>query len=165
MTKPAFQLLGFASPLPRGRSAALTACRMQWGAFNAALRRAGLTQSIEWNKFAVTYKSDAGYWYFTGIPLPGEANGAPLPDGFERREIPALRWQVYEHRGGLGSIFDTYAAIYRSGPAGSGPRCEGGPLLHLERYDRRFAWDSPESLLEIWVPDALQSFAQHSPLW
>lgn len=73
-----------------------------------------------------------------------------VPEGWSVREIPAADYAVFEHKGSLDTLNQTYDAIFREWMPGS----EYDVAQHddFEVYDERFMFGKPESIMEIWMP-------------
>lgn len=73
-----------------------------------------------------------------------------IPEGMEIKEIPAADYAVFEHKGSLEKLNDTYDAIYNEWFS-SGEHIQQGDY-DFELYDERFEFGSQDSIMEIWVP-------------
>lgn len=73
-----------------------------------------------------------------------------LPAEFARTRVPEQLYAVFEHRGHVTAIKQTYAAIWRDWLPKSGRKPADGPAL--ERMDQRFDPATGMGLLEIWLP-------------
>lgn len=73
-----------------------------------------------------------------------------LPEGLARIEIAPRRHAVFEHRGHVSTIFDTYAAIWNAELPERGWRPADVPVI--ERHDPAFDPETGDGGLSIWVP-------------
>lgn len=85
--------------------------------------------------------------YLAGMEVGSAQN---LPSGMEARELPAADYAVFEHRGPLDTLQETYHAIYHDWLPNSAYAMFGSQDFEL--YDQRFKFNDPASILEIWVP-------------
>ncbi len=91
--------------------------------------------------------SGESFAYLAGVEVD---NADDIPAGMEARVIPAHDYAVFEHRGALENLHQTYQKIYSEWlPAYA---LERVGTLDFELYDWRFRWGQPDSVLEIWVP-------------
>lgn len=118
-----------------------------WQTFNNNLKKLYLSQSGNWTKYAIMERRDGKLFYFCAVPKRNV-----VPDNFIHKKIPAYKYLVAEHIGPMDKIYETYGKIYQD----ILPATEYIPLqenfLHVETYDYRFHWNSPNSIIEIWVP-------------
>lgn len=73
-----------------------------------------------------------------------------LSDGLAQIEIAPRRYVVFEHRGHVSTIFDTYSAIWNLALPERGWRPADAPVI--ERHDPAFDPETGEGGLSIWVP-------------
>lgn len=73
-----------------------------------------------------------------------------LPADFTRTRVPSQSYAVFEHRGHVTAIKQTYTAIWRDWLPQSGRKPADGPTL--ERMDQRFDAKTGMGTLEIWLP-------------
>ena len=89
---------------------------------------------------------EAPFDYYAALEVTGKRD---IPKGMAYREVPAATWLVFEHKGPLTTLEQTYHAIYNDYLPTT--RRQAGPWC-LEMYDKRFdPTGSPESVFEIWV--------------
>lgn len=90
---------------------------------------------------------DTPFTYLAGLEYPIDL---PIPDGMESRDVPAADYAVFEHKGALDTLSDTYDAIYSTWFPNS--EYKRSTSDDLELYDERFIYGAGESIMEIWVP-------------
>jgi AraC family transcriptional regulator len=90
---------------------------------------------------------DGGFDYICAaeVTAPGH-----VPDGLQRIEIPARRCAVFEHRGHVSTLFDTYSAIWNEELQSHGWTPAHGPII--ERHSPSFDPETGEGGLALWVP-------------
>ena len=88
--------------------------------------------------------------YFSYLASLEVAGSAPIPAGWESYAVPAADYAVFEHRGSLDSLQETYAKIYDEWLPNSEYKMSGN--MDFEYYDQRFKFGQPDSVLEIWIP-------------
>jgi len=88
-----------------------------------------------------------GYGYMAGVPVTGTEG---LPEGVVIRRVPARDYIVFEHKGPLKYLEESFNYIfYKYMPQG---KYKGLFTDVLEVYDCRFDAESPDSIIEIWMP-------------
>lgn len=85
--------------------------------------------------------------YLVGIDVP---RSTPIPDGMKVWEVPALKYALFQHKGPIERIDETYGFIYGTWLARSEYEQADGPSL--ERYDKRFGDGGAKSELDILIP-------------
>lgn len=73
-----------------------------------------------------------------------------IGSGLTKIEIPARSYAVFEHRGHVSKIFDTYAAIWDHGLTDHG--CIAADAPAIEHHNRDFDPETGEGGLTIWIP-------------
>lgn len=73
-----------------------------------------------------------------------------LPQDLVRIEIPARRYAVFEHRGHVSTLLDTYAAIWNEALQEHGWVPAQGPVI--ERHAPTFDPQTGEGGLSLWIP-------------
>lgn len=118
-----------------------------WQQFNLNIKRAGLSQTHYWTKFAFMQRRENQLFYYCAIPKK-----TVVPVGFKLKEIQESFYLVVEHVGSMNKIYNTYGKIYQE----LLPHLPYTPItsdfLHFEKYDARFHWNREDSIIEIWVP-------------
>lgn len=116
--------------------------------------QSGIPNVVPGAEFGVTYYApDYDLTTRKGIVyLIGNEVSAPeyVPIGLTLRAVPQARYAVFEHRGTMDKLSDTYNYIFSEWLPKHKVRALGQDIF--ERYDSRFSFDSEESVLEIWVP-------------
>jgi len=84
--------------------------------------------------------------YIAGVEVSDFDN---LPAEFARARVPAQTYAIFEHRGHVTAIKQTYEAIWRDWLPKSGRKPADGPTL--ERMDERFDAATGNGVLEIWL--------------
>ena len=74
-----------------------------WRKFNSSLKKAYLSQSGNWVKYAFMERRNGKLYYFCSIP-----QRTITPEGFLYKEIPSYKYLVVEHIGAMGKIYETY---------------------------------------------------------
>jgi AraC family transcriptional regulator len=84
--------------------------------------------------------------YIAGIAV---TPAAIVPEGMVARTIPASTFAVFTHRGPISKIGETMDAIYRQWLPQS--TYKHARVADIERYDRRFRMNEPDSEMEYWI--------------
>ena len=72
----------------------------------------------------------------------------PLP----QRAFCIKKYLVVEHIGAMDKIYETYGKIYEEIIPSTSYIPIKDIILHFEKYDYRFHWNSDNSVIEIWIP-------------
>lgn len=88
--------------------------------------------------------------YFSYLAGRAVTRAEELPTGMEARALPAGEYAVFEHRGALDTLQQTYGYIYKDWLPNSAYEMVG--TQDFELYDYRFKHGQSDSVLEIWIP-------------
>jgi AraC family transcriptional regulator len=83
--------------------------------------------------------------YYAGMMIKDISD---TPDEMMLKIIPAMNWLIFEHKGKLGTLDNTYNYIYKQFIPDSRYEPAG---IDVEMYDERFIPDSEDSVFEIWI--------------
>lgn len=123
-----------------------------WKNFNAELQKHNLTQNTDnWEKYGITFKTNDTYFYMTSIPQ----GNLIFPDHFLTKVIPQGEYEIFTHTGKMENIKHTIHNIYKNILPSSNLTIEHystAGFLHFEKYDHRFCWDKPNSIIDIYLP-------------
>lgn len=126
----------------------LTAIPGQWQAFRPWFGHidgqvGGVTYGVSYN-----FRAD-GFDYMSGVEVDGTGI---LPGEFATLKVERGHYAVFEHRGHVSGIADTWRHIYDEWltAAGLAPR----PTAPFERMDERFDGATGNGVIEIWIPVA-----------
>ena len=72
------------------------------------------------------------------------------PAELQRLEIPARQYAVFEHRGHVSTIFETYSNIWNSAMPATGRAVADAPVI--ERHNPTFDPGTGEGGLTLWIP-------------
>lgn len=123
-----------------------------WKNFNVQLRHKKMWQGKDWAKYGITKKIDGKYFYMTAI------ESAEDVAGFDNEIISAGEFMCFQHVGSLERIKLTISEIYRNVIPSLNIKLDAkNTLAHYERYDYRFNWNDPDSILDIYVPIEIES--------
>lgn len=103
---------------------------------------------IGYTTYGVSYNCDdnGNFDYIAGVAVSDFDN---LPAEFARTRVPAQTYAIFEHRGHVTAIKQTYEAIWRDWLPRSGRKPADGPTLEL--MDQRFDPATGNGVLEIWL--------------
>ncbi len=121
---------------------------------------------IQWETFMASHCGNIPH-RLDGIPIgiqkPADDEGAfdyicaaevssfgQLPQDLVRIGIPARRYAVFEHRGHVSTLFDTYAAIWNEALQEHGWAPAQAPVI--ERHSPSFDPQTGEGGLSLWIP-------------
>lgn len=144
-----FRVTGLSVPITSSQAQNAVICQRFWRTFNSELSAAGARQHGSWRKYAITYAEGETYHYMCGIP---DEPALPSPTHFKTCEVPAGLYLVFDHVGPMNGITATLSTIYRRHLPKLGFKASPEFIFHFERYDHRFRWNHPKSVIEIWVP-------------
>lgn len=86
--------------------------------------------------------------YVAGLPVSADAS---VPEGMVKFEVPAQKYVVFTHLGGVAQIGESFQAIHSRLLAALGLRARSG--VEFERYDARFTGpDDPASETDLYIP-------------
>ncbi|WP_374956691.1 GyrI-like domain-containing protein [Marinilabilia salmonicolor] len=126
--------------------------RKHWVHFNKELKKYNLNQGGgNWVKYGITFKSGERYFYLTAIPT----NHLLFPDHFSYKEIPKGEYEIYSHHGSMENMKHTYVEIYKVILPKSNLEIQDHTktgFIHFEKYDWRFHWNNPGSVIDIYLP-------------
>lgn len=88
-----------------------------------------------------------GYNYFVGMEVKDKVD---LPEDLQLHKVPGGNYAVFEYLGPVKEIGRAYEYIYGEWLTTTGYK--PASLEMFEAYDDRFDEDSPESVVEIWIP-------------
>ncbi len=106
------------------------------------------------NYYGVSFQSKSydpstgkGLTYFVGREV---STLDRVPEGMVAHTIPLSLYAVFEHKGDISLIGNTYGYIFGRWLISGNYR----PAMHhsFEQYDERFKHGSEDSIIEIWVP-------------
>lgn len=123
-----------------------------WQSFVAMVDK--VTEPVGENLYGITYMDKdydpekmVGYSYFVGIQVQDKSE---CPEGMIMHKVPASAYAVFEHKGKIETIDETYNYIFTDWVNMS--RCTPATQDVFEVYDERFSQGSDDSIVEIWVP-------------
>ena len=90
---------------------------------------------------------DGGFEYICAAEVSAFGNLSPE---LVRIEIPSRRYAVFEHRGHVSTVFDTYAAIWNEALYKHGWAPANAPVI--ERHSPSFDPDTGDGGLSLWIP-------------
>lgn len=123
-----------------------------WGDFMSVVEKLPCDPSAPYygvNFFTEDYnpQDHTGFGYMACAPV---LSTEKLPEGVVARKIPARDYIVFEHKGPLKYLEESFNYIFYKYL----PQCHYKALYAdvLEVYDCRFNAESPDSVIEIWMP-------------
>ena len=125
-----------------------------WKRFNAEIHKIGNRPppGPEWQKYGITYSQNSEYRYLAAIPYLDRMRA---PCHMARKNIMPGRYACIAHSGELSYLKSTIYDIYKKmlPERNLTPESQhNAGLIHFERYDNRFRWNRPDSIIEIYVP-------------
>jgi predicted transcriptional regulator YdeE len=145
-------LIGIKTELTKSQNENYFLIRNLWKQFNLELKNIKNRTSGNWEKFGITFRENGHIFYMASIEI---ASKASIPQNMITTKIKQGSYLRFVHIGNMYDIKKTVYNIYKKiiptykFEIGSNEK-EG--LVHFERYDYRFKWNNPESLLEIYLP-------------
>ena len=123
-----------------------------WDRFNS--REKELTRRLSEDCYGVCFYErmenmcpNTPFTYMAGLLVSSKADA---PAGWETRTVPGCDYAVFEHKGALDTLQQTYDHIFREWLPAS--EYEFVNQDDFEIYDERFVFGKPESIMEIWIP-------------
>lgn len=146
------KVCGLATQLTKSQTENFKIIQNHWSEFNAELKRKKLNQNgSNWTKYGITFKADKKYFYLTAIPVTNFI----IPDNFTHLEIPKGEYEIFTHKGKMENIKNTIFEIYKVILPKSNLKIEDQTktgFIHFEKYDYRFKWNKPNSIIDIYLP-------------
>ena len=146
------EICGLVTQLTKSQSDNFIIIKNHWIVFNAELKKYNLNQKTGyWVKYGITYKIDDKYFYMTAIPK----NDQIFPKHFTSFEIAKSNYEVFIHQGAMENIKHTIHHIYKSIIPNLDLKIEDHKkigFVYFEKYDYRFQWNKPNSIIEIYLP-------------
>jgi len=143
---------GIVTELTKSQTENSSIVKKHWENFNKEIRKHNLTQNGgNWVKFGITYKIAERYMYLAAIPAKSDIH----PSHFTFMEIPQGDYEVFSHKGKMENIKQTYYEIYKVILPKSDLIIENHlktGFIHFEKYDYRFQWNAPSSIIDIYLP-------------
>ncbi len=135
--------------------------QMLWRNFNQKIKLIpNRVKSNDWVKYGIRYlkdfdsKSKISQYYMTCVEV---SQFTDSPKNFQKITIPDMNYIKMRIKGKLVDLVKKIALIYDkqivlNQDPNNFPHNKFSPILHIERYDKRFDWISPESIIEIFIP-------------
>jgi predicted transcriptional regulator YdeE len=143
---------GLVTELTNSQSDNFIIIQKHWKFFNEELQKYKLNQNRgNWEKFGITYKRGEKYFYLTAIPKLEQV----FPDHFTFMEIPKGEYEIFTHKGKMENLKQTINTIYKISIPNSNLKIEDPKktgFIHFEKYDYRFQWNKPTSIIDIYLP-------------
>ena len=146
--------VGISTRLTRSQAENSVIISSLWKRFNAEIHKIEQQPSSgeNWEKFGITYLQNQEYGYLAAIPC---MDGMRVPAHMIRKNITRGRYACITHTGKMSYLKSTVNIIYRRmlperNLTPESPDKAG--LIQFERYDNRFHWNRPDSIIEIYVP-------------
>lgn len=118
-----------------------------WQYFNQELHKNQLKQGAHFEKYAITIREGDKLTYACGVP-----SNQSYPDDFEIFRIPKGDYLCFQHVGPMHAIPITLRTIFDQEINNQNIERKAGNLIYFEKYDERFAFNDPSSIIEIYVP-------------
>ncbi len=145
-------IVGIKVELTNSQSKNFLIIRDIWKRFNSKLRELNYREKGRWEKFAITFRDNNILYYMPSIKKPENID---VPDCMTTKEIKEGKYIKFEHKGPMADLKITIQHIYKN----ILPRQsllieteEKAGLIHFERYNYKFKWDDPSSIIELYLP-------------
>jgi len=147
ITLPKSNISYFETEITHSHNANATIISNHWKKFNALLRANNVNLGENWQKFGITLKSNDKYKYQCAYQTD-----SPIPQ-FKTSIIPFSKFAKFNHIGPINLISKTINYIYKVAIPELSLGVDGKRrILHYEKYDSRFNWNSNKSIVEIYLP-------------
>ncbi len=146
--------VGISTALTKSQHKNFAVISSLWKHFNAEIHkiRNRPSSSRDWEKFGITYTQNHEYHYLAAIQF---MDNMLAPLNMIKKDIVQGRYACFTHTGKMNHLKSTVYAIYKKmlPERNLTPESqEKAGLIHFERYDNRFHWNRPDSIIEIYVP-------------
>lgn len=98
--------------------------------------------------YGVSHHFGESDFYYMAAAEVGEGVGAP--EGMTTMDLPAQKYAMFRHQGGLAALTDSYMYIWDKWIPESGYHHVDRPLI-IERYSENFDPDSATGEIELWL--------------
>lgn len=142
-----FTVVGQAIQLTNSQKHNLVLSKRFWKQFNQNIKKAYLFQGQHWTKYAFMIRRNNKLYYYCALPDQGK-----VPEHFFTQNILKQKYLVFEHIGHMDNIYMTYNHIYLKVIPHCPYQVNKEHFLHFEKYNNRFHWNHPDSVIEIWIP-------------
>ena len=145
------QTIGISTMLTGSQQKNFTIISGLWKQFNAEIHKIknrGLTKD-NWEKFGITYTQHHEYFYAATIQYTPDM--IP-PKSMIRKDIVQGQYACFVHTGSLNKLKSTIYNIYKNILPENDLIPDKTKLIYFEKYDNRFHWNKPGSVIEIFVP-------------
>lgn len=140
------QVSGIAIELSKSQKENHLIITNHWKYFNRQLRKYKTKTSGNWVKYAIIYKEGSTYYYMPCIPYNNVSS-------FKHMEIHSGVYAIFEHKGSMALINETLHKIYKTAIPNNSLNIDlNRNFIHFERYDNRFNWNKPDSIIDICIP-------------
>ena len=150
--KQNIQTCGIVTELTKSQTENFKIIQNHWIHFNKELSRLKLNQyGGNWSKYGITYKKADKYFYLATIPI----SNINIPAHFKSFEIPKGEYHIFNHKGKMDNIKSTIFEIYKVILPKLNLKIENNSkagFIHFEKYDYRFQWNKPNSIIDIYLP-------------
>lgn len=143
-SKDAFRVAGLARVYPMGPAGDIPAL---WQEFNAHMSE--LNGAYPAAAYGMCFDQEDGesFEYLAAADLPA---GSHVPEPLVTRDIPALDYAVFTHKGHVSDIHKLFRGVYETWLPESGKSHGAGP--DIEFYDHRFNPTTLTGEVELWIP-------------
>ena len=118
-----------------------------WKKFNTLLRVNEVNLGTDWSKYGMTFKSNGKYLYRCAFSIEGY-----FPQ-FDCLVLPETEYAIFTHTGSIRNISNTINQIYNDAIPNMNILINTNrELLHFEKYDSRFNWNTEDSKVELYLP-------------
>ncbi len=146
------QTCGLLTELTNSQTDNFKIIQRHWKVFNEELKKYKLNQNGgNWIKYGITFKTGEKYFYLTAIPSKNQL----FPNHFIKKEIPQGEYEIFTHKGKMENLKRTFYEIYKVILPKSQLKIEDhnkAGFLHFEKYDYKFQWNKPTSIIDIYLP-------------
>ncbi len=148
------QTIGISTPLTKSQHDNFGIISRLWKRFNAEIHKIRNRPSSmgDWKKFGITYAQNDEYFYLAAIP---HMDNMLAPLDMIRKDIAQGQYAHFTHVGRMSHLKSTIYTIYKKvlPERNLTPEPQGkADVIHFEKYDNRFHWNRPDSIIEIYVP-------------
>ncbi len=125
-----------------------------WKRFNNDLHRitGHASSSSDWVKYGITYKQNEKFNYLACVPYDINCS---YPSNMIRKSIPAGYYALFRHTGKMTDLTQTMSYIFKEAIPSENLNMvirENIGIIFIEKYDRRFNWNKPDSIIDLLVP-------------
>lgn len=141
------RVIGIKYELANSLSKNTELAKKYWHDFNAKLKENKLYLGANWCKYAFVERINHKIYYYIAIPQKEYALNC-----FTAKRFESKKYLVVQHTGNMNQLKDTINHIYQEIIPNHKIIVDNHNFIYFEKYDHKFHWNRPDSIIEIYIP-------------